>query len=714
MNHALQCWCGNTDLIVFSPEYLKCQACETLVTSQTPAQAVPQVTDDERDFYGRQYWFAHQEQDLGFTNVTLRARADLPERGLHWLRTVLKYKLPPGRVLELGSAHGGFVALLRWAGFEATGLELSPWVVDFGRRTFDVPMLLGPVEDQSIERGSLDVIALMDVLEHLPNPVGTMRHCLNLLKPDGVLVIQTPRYPEGKNYDAMVAESDPFLEQLKANEHLYLFSPSSIRELFHRLGADQLAFEPAIFAQYDMFLVVSQRLLATHSTGEIEKALSGTPGGRLVQAFLDVDTQRQKVAQRLDEAEADRKARLVVIEEQGRQMGEVEAERNNLRYELADLRQQFESAERDRAARLAVMEEQEEQIRVTLAQLRALQRSFSAIQRSRVYRLLRRWGRWGWVEDAISQSAARLSAYPEPASAQPVARLSTSSPSHTFCASSAPEKAAVPRVLSLEDYISTIQAFNETRPDLDGVRTYNHEMIDVLAQLRPIAGKQLLDVGASPHGYALEWAMQKRVSTYIGIGLGVCEPLEVQHHGHVGKLINMNAEAMEFEPATFDLILSISTFEHFSNGAQVLREMYRVLKRGGSALFSFQPVWTCSRGHHLHHIPAVAKLIPPWGHLLWDAEAMYRACQGHWPADAPMSLEKVIEWIYKGDEINRMDIVTLQDMFYRSEFQIEWITPLLDDESNDKPLIANYLSKILPHSARDLMTLGFSLLLNKP
>ena len=434
MNHALQCWCGNTDLIGFSPEYLKCQACETLVTSQTPAQAVPQVADDEQDFYGRQYWFAHQEQDLGFTNFTLRARTDLPERSLHWLRAVLKYKLPPGRTLELGSAHGGFVALLRWVGFDATGLELSPWVVDYARQTFNVPILLGPIEGQDIAPGSLDIIALMDVLEHLPDPVSTMRHCLNLLKPDGVLVIQMPRYPEGKTYDEMVAEGDRFLGQLKANEHLYLFSQQSIREFFHRLGADHLVFEPAIFAQYDMFPVVSRMPLATHRPDEIEKALSGTPGGRLTQALLDVDTQRQKVTQRLDEAEADRKARLAVIEEQGRRLGEVEAERNNLQFELADLRQQFGASEADRVARLAVIEEQgrrlgqveadrvarlkviEQQgqrIQLIMAQLQMLQQVLTAIQRGRIYRALRWLGRWGWVENAIVQLSLETNRAPQ-------------------------------------------------------------------------------------------------------------------------------------------------------------------------------------------------------------------------------------------------------------------------------------------------------------
>jgi SAM-dependent methyltransferase len=131
------------------------------------------------------------ENDLGFANIYQRARTDLSERGLHWLKTLLKYRVPPGRVLELGSAHGGFVAALKWAGFDSSGLELSPAIAQIARILFDVRMLVGPVEDQKIPSGSLDVIALMDVLEHLPDPVATMRHCIDLLTPDGFLLVHT-------------------------------------------------------------------------------------------------------------------------------------------------------------------------------------------------------------------------------------------------------------------------------------------------------------------------------------------------------------------------------------------------------------------------------------------------------------------------------------------------------------------------------------------
>ena len=110
------CWCGNTELVPFAPDYLKCHICETLVVARMPGPNIARVTDEQGDLYGREYWFSHMERDLGVPNTIGRARADLHERCLHWLRTVLKYKLPPARVLELGCGHGGFVALLNQGG----------------------------------------------------------------------------------------------------------------------------------------------------------------------------------------------------------------------------------------------------------------------------------------------------------------------------------------------------------------------------------------------------------------------------------------------------------------------------------------------------------------------------------------------------------------------------------------------------------------------
>ncbi len=67
------------------------------------------------------------------------------------------------------------MAFLRWAGYDAQGLELSPWLTGFARQTFNIPILQGPLEDQNLKTSSYDVVAYMDVLEHFPNPLDTMK-----------------------------------------------------------------------------------------------------------------------------------------------------------------------------------------------------------------------------------------------------------------------------------------------------------------------------------------------------------------------------------------------------------------------------------------------------------------------------------------------------------------------------------------------------------
>src|SRR5215469_5525952 len=106
------CVCGNSDLDEFSPGYLHCSRCETLVTRRDFDASISLVTDDTHDLYGHDYWYALQQR-MGYPTIEARARQDLPERCVHWLRTLLKYKRPQGKLLELGCAHGGFVALAK-------------------------------------------------------------------------------------------------------------------------------------------------------------------------------------------------------------------------------------------------------------------------------------------------------------------------------------------------------------------------------------------------------------------------------------------------------------------------------------------------------------------------------------------------------------------------------------------------------------------------
>jgi 2-polyprenyl-3-methyl-5-hydroxy-6-metoxy-1,4-benzoquinol methylase len=308
-----RCWCGNVDLAGFLATYARCSACGTLVSLGGLTAAEVEVHDDDRDFYGKEYWFARQRDELGLPDIYQRARLDLPERCLYWLRVLLGSALPPARILDLGSSHGAFVALLRWAGFDASGLELSPWVVGFARKTFGIPMRQGPLEAQALPEHSFDVIVLNDVLEHVVSPLDLMGQCARLLDPRGFVVVQTPCYPDPQTHQELVDAQHPVLAMLQEREHLHLFSPRSVRQLFERVGLGTLRFESALFP-YDMFFLASRAPLAPIEASARDAALLRSPSARLVRAMIDLDDRALDLSAQLVQVEHDRQGRIQTIE----------------------------------------------------------------------------------------------------------------------------------------------------------------------------------------------------------------------------------------------------------------------------------------------------------------------------------------------------------------------------------------------------------------
>jgi SAM-dependent methyltransferase len=773
-----------------------------------PGPEIARVEDDERDFYGRRYWFEYQERELGTPDITVRARRDLPERCVYWLRTLLHYRVPPRRVLDVGCGHGGFVMLLRRAGFDATGLELSPWVVNFARRTFGAPVMQGPLEAHALAAGSVDIIIMTDVLEHLADPVATLTASLAALADDGIIVIQTPAVPRDVSWDAMVADDHPFLPLMRERGHLYLFSDMSLRRLLTRVGIEHVVFEPAYFSAYDMFAVAGRQPLACPMPPAVLEALQATPDSRLVLALLDLDERLNGLQARYLEAEQDRAARLAALHEYGARLAVAEDECLNLTQRLAAAEAEratyaeamneggarLAASEADRVARLAVIQEQGERISVLGHELAGLRRHLVEIEADRAARLTvieeqakrldaseaDRAARLAVIEEQAKRldaseadRAARLAVIQEQghrlaiSEADRAARLQEmevleaanqglraeldalrfrdvrafvrrlargvwgglaraadllafrradpSSPPATPASDAlVPEPPPVTPVAvhqTLDDYVTTIDAFVQARPDLAPVRGYNHAMVDVLDSAVPLSGHVVLDVGASPHGFSLEHTLRKGAAEYIGMGLGVWEPVVVHHGAATGRVVQGKAEALPLDAESVDVAMSLSTFEHFADGPAVLREIHRVLRPAGQLFVNFQPVWTSSEGHHLHHLESVTRLIPPWAHLLWTPEGMRRALESRWPPDAPLTLDEAVAWIYESSEINRIDVVTLRRVFEASPFDMEWMAPLPEDR--DLSGLAAYLARVLPFSADDLLTRGFSIMLRK-
>jgi len=97
-----------------------------------------------------------------------------------------------GRLLDIGTAAGAFVAAAARRGWDAEGCEPNRWLGEWGARHYGIRIRQGSVFDQDYAAGTFDVVTLWDVIEHTPSPRAVLDRCRELLKPGGLLVVNYP------------------------------------------------------------------------------------------------------------------------------------------------------------------------------------------------------------------------------------------------------------------------------------------------------------------------------------------------------------------------------------------------------------------------------------------------------------------------------------------------------------------------------------------
>lgn len=134
------------------------------------------------------------------------------------------------RLLDVGCGNGGFLMLARAMGWDADGVDFDECAAAQARsQGFHV--VVGGVEALSEQHDVYDVITSSHVLEHVPDPAAHLRTLFSLLKPGGVLWLQTPNL---KSLGARLYGSH--WRGLEAPRHLVLFNVKSLRRLLDAVG----------------------------------------------------------------------------------------------------------------------------------------------------------------------------------------------------------------------------------------------------------------------------------------------------------------------------------------------------------------------------------------------------------------------------------------------------------------------------------------------
>lgn len=139
-------------------------------------------------FYASQYRVAYKGAHEPKRKHALRAmRGALARAGR------LAPRLRAGaHVLDIGASSGEFTHVMARWGFVARGIEPNRGYAEFARRTYGARIDTGGLEDAAVAPGSLDLVTLNHVVEHLADPWGALRRAHAWLGPEGLLFIEVP------------------------------------------------------------------------------------------------------------------------------------------------------------------------------------------------------------------------------------------------------------------------------------------------------------------------------------------------------------------------------------------------------------------------------------------------------------------------------------------------------------------------------------------
>ena len=95
-------------------------------------------------------------------------------------------------LLDIGAGVGLLVAEARRRGLDAVGVEPSRALTAAAERVNAVNLLQGVFPHPALAGRRFDIVCLVDIIEHVAQPVELLRACAAALNPGGVLVVVTP------------------------------------------------------------------------------------------------------------------------------------------------------------------------------------------------------------------------------------------------------------------------------------------------------------------------------------------------------------------------------------------------------------------------------------------------------------------------------------------------------------------------------------------
>jgi SAM-dependent methyltransferase len=202
--------CGKATVLLGSREELslhRCAACR-FVSGYPTVQVSP--TELYRDYYHAppppapqvryHEWLDHAESEVG-----------------------------TGRLLEVGAGSGAFAAVGKSRGWQVKTTEVS----ETGARALaaaGIEVFVGELSQAAYPDSTFDLVVAIEVIEHLPDPLGMLKEIRRVLRPGGLAFLTTP------SYNGLSRHVLGLRWRVIAAEHLGYFTPRTLRVALQMAG----------------------------------------------------------------------------------------------------------------------------------------------------------------------------------------------------------------------------------------------------------------------------------------------------------------------------------------------------------------------------------------------------------------------------------------------------------------------------------------------
>lgn len=147
------------------------------------------------------------------------------------LKFLKKTRVTGNRILDIGCSAGFLLDEAKKGGWDPYGVELSKWASDFAKNKLGLENIFcGTLFEAHYPVNYFDAVVLIDSIEHLTDPKGVLTEIRRILKPSGMLCVNTP------NFNSLLSKILGAKWWGVKRFHLYYFSPHTLVKMLKNTG----------------------------------------------------------------------------------------------------------------------------------------------------------------------------------------------------------------------------------------------------------------------------------------------------------------------------------------------------------------------------------------------------------------------------------------------------------------------------------------------